>query len=131
MVGKLRKMKLKTALYMGICFYSLSMLIHVLIISSIIPYTWVNGGRSDSFAAQFSISIMNMFICIIGLVFTIKIGGNKLYKYNKVMTVISCFFVILWSFGFLQQLVRTTFEKTVCSLLLLLGVVSHLRMSIE
>ena len=41
------------------------------------------------------------------------------------------FFVVLWSFGFIQQLLGTPFEKMVCSLILLLGVISNLRMAIE
>ena len=41
------------------------------------------------------------------------------------------FFVVLWSFGFVQQLLGTPFEKLVMSLLLLLGVISNMRMAIE
>lgn len=131
MLEKLRKINMKTAVFMGICFYSLTILIHVLIISGIIPLTWVNGGRSESFATQLPISIINTIISIIGGVFTLIVGGNKLYKYKRGITVICWFFVVLWSFGFIQQLLGTPFEKIVCSLILLLGVISNLRMAIE
>jgi hypothetical protein len=131
MLEKLRKVNLKTAVLMGIYFYSLTMLLHVLIISGVIPFTWVNGGRSDSYDTQLPISIINIIICIVGGVFTLIVGGNTLYKFKKVRTVICWFFVLLWSFGFFQQLLGTPFEKLVCSLLLLLGVISNLRMAIE
>jgi hypothetical protein len=131
MLEKLRKIDLKTAVLMGICFYSLTMLLHVLIISGVIPFTWVNGGRSYSYDTQLPISIINIIICIVGGVFTLVVGGNTLYKFKKVRTVICWFFVLLWSFGFFQQLLGTPFEKLVCSLLLLLGVISNLRMAIE
>ena len=131
MLEKLRKMKLKTAVLMGICFYSSTILLHVLIISSVIPYTWVNGGRSDSFATQLPISIISIIICIIGGVFTLVVGGNPLYKHKRLRTVLCWFVVVLWSFGFLQQLLGTPFEKMFCSLLLILGVISNLRMAIE
>ena len=131
MLEKLRKVNLKTAVLMGIYFYSLTMLLHVLIISGVIPLTWVNGGRSDSYDTQLPISIINIIICIVGGVFTLIVGGNTLYKFKKVRTVICWFFVLLWSFGFFQQLLGTPFEKLVCSLLLLLGVISSLRMAIE
>ena len=131
MLEKLRKINMKTAVFMGICFYSLTILIHVLIISGIIPFTWVNGGRSESFATQLPISIINIIISIIGGVFTLIVGGNILYKYKRGITVICWFFVVLWSFGFIQQLLGTPFEKMVCSLILLLGVISNLRMAIE
>lgn len=122
---------MKTAVFMGIIFYTLSILIHFLIMSKIIPFTWVNGGRSESFAEQLLISVINTVISSIGVVFTLIVGSNKLSKYKIGMTVICWFFVVLWSFGFIQQLFGTPFEKMVCSLVLLLGVISHLRMAIE
>lgn len=122
---------MKTAVFMGIIFYSLTILIHFLIISKSIPFTWVNGGRSESFAEQLPISVINMVISIIGVVFTLIVGRIKLYKYKREITVICWFFVVLWSFGFIQQLFGTPFEKMVCSLVLLIGVISNLRMAIE
>ncbi|MFS0864751.1 hypothetical protein [Fredinandcohnia sp. 179-A 10B2 NHS] len=122
---------MKTAVFLGIIFYSLTLLIHFLIISKSIPFTWVNGGRSESFAEQLPISFLNIVIAIIGVVFTLIVGRIKLYKYKRGITVICWFFVVLWSFGFIQQLFGTPFEKMVCSLVLLLGVISNLRMAIE
>ncbi|MBM7661798.1 putative integral membrane protein [Bacillus mesophilus] len=122
---------MKTAVFMGIIFYSLTILIHFLIISKSIPFTWVNGGRSESFAEQLPITVINIVISIIGVVFTLIVGRIKLYKYKRGITVICWFFVVLWSFGFIQQLFGTPFEKMVCSLVLVLGVISNLRMAIE
>ncbi|WP_409292794.1 hypothetical protein [Peribacillus sp. SCS-37] len=125
-------MKIKTAVCMGVIFYSLSIFIQFLIISKNIPYTWVNGGRSESFAEQLSISVISTVISIIGVVFTLIVGSRiKLYKYKRGITVICWFFVVLWSFGFIQQLFGTPFEKMVCSFVLLIGVISNLRMAIE
>lgn len=128
---KLRKMDLKTAVFMGIIFYSLTISIHLLIIIGIIPFTWVNGGRSESFASQLPISIINTVISIIGGIFTLFVSRNILNKYQKAITNICWFFVVLWSVGFIQQLFGTPFEKMVCSFILLLGVISNLRMAIE
>ncbi|WP_099355152.1 hypothetical protein [Fredinandcohnia onubensis] len=122
---------MKTAVFMGIVFYSLTILIHILIISKSIPFIWVNGGRSESFAEQLPISVINIVISIIGVVFTLIVCRIKLYKYKRGITVICWFFVVLWSFGFIQQLFGTPFEKMVCSLVLLIGVISNLRMAIE
>jgi hypothetical protein len=131
MLEKLRRMNLKTAIFMGICFYSLTILIHILIISGIIPLTWVNGGRSESFATQLPLSIINLIISIIGGVFTLLVGGNLLNKYKRGTTVLLWFFVVFWSIGFIQQLLGTPFEKMVCSFILLLGIISNLRLAIE
>ncbi|OXT15809.1 hypothetical protein B9K06_18670 [Bacillus sp. OG2] len=122
---------MKTAGCMGMIFYSLTICIHFLIISKSIPFTWVNGGRSESFAEQIPISVINVGVSIIGLIFTLLAGRVKLYKYKRGITVICWFFVVLWSFGFIQQLLGTPFEKMVCSIVLLLGVISNLRMAIE
>lgn len=122
---------MKTAVFMGIIFYSLTILIHFLIISKSIPFTWVNGGRSESFAEQLPLSVINIVISFIGAVFTLIVGRIKLSKYKRGITVICWFFVVLWSFGFIQQLFGTPFEKMVCSLVLLIGVISNLRMAIE
>ncbi|QOR64887.1 hypothetical protein IM538_13620 [Cytobacillus suaedae] len=131
MLEKLRKINMKTAVFMGACFYSLTLLLHVLIISGVIPFTWVNGGRSESFATQLPISIINIIICSIGGVFTIVVRKTTPFKYKRGITVICWFFVILWSFGFIQQLLGTPFEKMFCSFLLLVGVISNFRMAIE
>ncbi len=131
MLEAFRKINMKTAVFMGMCFYSLTILLHFLIISGIIPFTWVNGGRSEALATQLPISIINTIISIIGGVFTLIVGGNILYLYKRGITVICWFFVVLWSFGFIQQLLGTPFEKMVISLLLLLGIISNLRMAIE
>ena len=122
---------MKTAVFMGIIFYSLTILLHFLILSGIIPLTWVNGGRSESFATQLPISIINIFISIIGVVFTLFVSRNALKKYLKGITIICWLFVVLWSVGFVQQLLGTPFEKMVCSFILLLGVISNLIMAIE
>ena len=122
---------MKTAVFLGIIFYSLTLLIHFLIISQMIPFTWVNGGRSESFAAQLPISVVNIVISIIGVIFTLIVGRMKRYKYKKGITVICWFFVVLWSIGFIQQLFGTPFEKMVCSFVLLIGMISNLRMAIE
>lgn len=131
MLEELRRIDMKTTVFMGICFYFLSILIHVLIINGIIPFTWVNGGRSESLANQLPISIINIMIAIIGGAFTVIVYGNIGSKYKRSITIICWFFVVLWSIGFIQQLLGTPFEKMVVSLILLLGVISNLRMAIE
>ena len=131
MLGKLRKINMNWAVFMGLCFYSLTILIHILIISEIIPLTWVNGGRSESFTMQLPISINNIIIAITGGAFTLIVYGNKLSKFKRGITFICWFFVVLWSIGFIQQLLGTPFEKIIVSFILLLGVISNLRMAIE
>ena len=131
MLTALRKINMKSAVFMGISFYALTILLHVFILMGIIPFTWVNGGRSESLATQLPITVINLIVSIVGGFFTLIAGGIIRTKYKKGITVICWIFVALWSIGFIQQLLGTPFEKIVCSLLLLLGVISNLRMAIE
>ena len=131
MLEKLRKMNMKTAVLTVVHFTMSKSFFNVLIISGIIPFTWVNGGRSESFATQLPISIINIIISIFGGVFTLFVNGNILYKYKRGVSIICWVFVVLWSFGFILQLLGTPFEKMVCSFILILGVISNLRMAIE
>ncbi|WP_338780100.1 hypothetical protein [Metabacillus sp. FJAT-52054] len=131
MLKLLRKMNMNTAVFIGISFYSLTILLHVLIISGTIPFTWVNGGRSESFSAQLPISVISAFIAVFGGVFTLLAGGIIPNPFKRVITVICWFFAAIWAFGLILQLLGTPFEKMVCSFILLLGLISNLRMAIE
>lgn len=131
MIIAIRGISMKTAVLLGICFYSFTILIHILVINGILPYTWVNGGRSDSFAAQSQLSIISMIICMIGGLFTLFAAKNKIGRFNRGITLLCWFLVVLYSFGFIQQLLGTSFEKFVCSFIALLGVTSNLRIAVE
>lgn len=131
MMDILRKLNMKTAIIMALCFYSIAILIHVLVISSIIPYIWINGGRSESLSAQIPISVISIIILIFGVLFTLTAGGVIPFKFNRSLTVISWFFVILWSIGLVQQLLGTNFERYFISFTMLLGIISNLRLALE
>ncbi len=131
MFNTTRYVSMKTAVLLGICFYSFTILIHILVISGILPYTWVNGGRSDSFATQFQLSIISIIICIIGGLFTFFAAENRVGRFNRAITIICWFLVVLCAVGFIQQLLGTSFEKLVCSFIVLLGIISNLRIAVE
>ncbi|PAD21527.1 hypothetical protein CHH64_08515 [Terribacillus saccharophilus] len=131
MFNTIRYISMKTAILLGICFYTLTILIHVLVISGILPYTWVNGGRADSFATQFQLSIISIIICIIGGLFTFFAAENRVGRFNRGITIICWFLVMLCSIGLIQQLLGTSFEKGVCSFIVLLGIISNLRLAVE
>lgn len=131
MFDTIRYVSMKTAVILGICFYSFTILIHVLVISGILPYTWVNGGGSDSFATQLQLSIISIIICIIGGLFTFFAAENKAGRFDRGITIICWFLVVLCSVGLMQQLLGTAFEKGVCSFIVLLGIISNLRLAVE
>lgn len=131
MLKRFRNISMKSAVLLGICFYSLTILTHALVISGILPYTWVNGGRSESFEAQVQISFISIIISIIGVLFTFLAGKKQLLKFKRGITILCWIIVLLCSLGFIQQLLGTSFEKLVCTFIVLLGIISNLRLAIE
>ena len=131
MFDTIKYISMKKAVLLGICFYSFTVLIHVLVISGILPYTWINGGRSDSFSAQFQLSIISIIICLLGGFFTLFAAKSKAGKCNRGITIICWFLVLLCFVGLIQQLLGTAFEKGVCSFIVLLGITANLRIAVE
>lgn len=131
MINTIRKMHVKTAYQLGGIFYLLTIFIHLLVISEILPFTWVNGGRSESFSDQLSISIISMIITIsVGIVLLILVKKSRNTP-NKFLSIVCWCLVIFYLLGFIQQLLGTPFEKFICSIILLIGILSHLRIAIE
>ncbi|AJA47027.1 hypothetical protein CPAST_c09270 [Clostridium pasteurianum DSM 525 = ATCC 6013] len=67
MLDKIRKVHIKKA---GICSVTIgviNIIIHILIITQIMPYTWVNGGRSGSFELARQTSLSSIYMTIFHL----------------------------------------------------------------
>ncbi len=105
-------------------FYLSAFVIQLLVITKIIPYTWVNGGMSKSYAAQAIQSVISIFIMLVMFGFIwkniIMPLGFQRWKL-KLLYVITIF----WALGFIMQIAGTTFERYFLSLFLLIGLVSH------
>lgn len=127
MINKLKNLSYNNSILLGFIFYILTILVHILILTSIIPLTWINGGHSVSLDAQFPLSVFNLVISLFGISFLIY---AYFYRDKKITLLTSCLLSALWLFGFLQQFLGTPFEQFVISFLLLLGLVSHLRISL-
>ncbi|KAB7672232.1 hypothetical protein [Bacillus sp. B1-b2] len=131
MVNLIRKMKLMTAYVSGGIFYLLTIVLHLLVIVEKIPFTWVNGGRTESFALQLRISMISIIITVcLGFIFLI-ITRIKRNQSNRVVNILVWLLVLFYTIGFIQQMLGTPFEKIVCSVILLLGILSHLRLALE
>ncbi len=122
-------MKKNHILHLGYLFYAMALFIHILIIAKLIPFDWVNGGRSESYEAQVQLSIVNIGIAFAGLGY-VFINSNR-YKLqgSKLFNILRWFLVCFWLFSFVLQLLGTFFEKFVMSLVVLLGVYVHYRMA--
>ena len=131
MINKIRGMKLKTAMNLGIVFYTVAIIVSILIMLGVIPYTWVNGGRSESFDAQLELTKINIIILAIGFIFNLVAGKLIPFKFKKVITVLCWFLFAYWCLSFIMQLIGTPFERFVISWTILIGVVANYRLAIE
>ncbi len=131
MFKTLKKISINTTISLGLVFYAIGLLTHILVLTGILPYTWINGGRSPSFAAQVPVSISNIIVLVIAIIFLLIAGRNIHGKFNRVITILFWVLTAYWTIGFLMQLLGTIFEKLFMAPVLLLGVVSHLRLALE
>lgn len=126
----LRKIDLRVAGWIALGFYAATILVHVLVLSGVIPLAWINGGRSATLDAQLPLSVANLVIAVIGAIFVVfasGIVGNGAARWYRVVAWV---FTLLWIVGLVQQLLGTVFEQTTLVFLLLIGALSHLRIAV-
>jgi len=135
MLDKIRKINIKKAGVCSVTIGVINIIVHVLIITQIMPYTWVNGGRSVSFelARQTSLSsiYMTIFNIIIALIAS-KIIPLKMNKFwSKFLTVFLVATLPLGLMGVVQQFLGTMFEKCCMSIVAIIGFLSDTRIEVE
>lgn len=121
----LNKISQRTVRILIALFYSLTILIHILIIAKFIPYSWVNGGMSQSYEVQALQSIVSILIVIAIFIYVwiIYAPSKKIKNWQKrILYGITA----LWGLGLVQQLFGTPFERYVMSIVVVIGFISHI-----
>ena len=122
-------MKNKSIFKLGYLFYAIVLFTHILIIAKVIPYNWINGGRSPSYNAQLQISMVNIGITFIGFFYVFanekfqKLQSNPLFRFLKWALV------PFWSFSLILQFLGTSFEMFVMSPIIMFGIYVHVRLA--
>ncbi len=124
------KVSIDTIIKLGYVYYAIALLTHVLILLRVIPYTWVNGGRSVSYEAQTQLSYVSMIIAAIGMIYIFLTDRIKPMRYHIVFRIFTWIVTAYWTLGFFMQLLGTPFERFVMSIVLLLGVWVHARIAL-
>lgn len=135
MLAWIRKFDLRKAGICSIAIGGINIIVHILVIVNIIPYLWVNGGRTESFieAQQTSISsiVMTIFNILVALIASKIIPVNL----NKFLGIaLSAFLLItlpLTLVGVIQQFLGTTFEKCVMGIVTVIGFWADTRIAFE
>jgi hypothetical protein len=125
------KYPLKFAGITAFVFYGLGISVQLLVIAQIIPFTWVNGGRSLSLESQLPLSLFNIVVMSACIVFTVFASGIRPSGHPKLITAVAWLLTIYWTIGLAMQFLGTMFEIVVISPTVLIGLISHFRMAIE
>lgn len=111
------------------------MMIHLCIIAKIIPYTWVNGGRTVSYIAARGVSFSSIILTLINILIALIASGIIPVKFNRFWGIALSVFLIAtlpFSFiGIIQQFLGTAFEKSVMGLVTIIGFCADTRIAFE
>jgi len=123
-------MKEKNIFLSSYLFYTLVLLIHVLIIVKVIPFNWINGGRSESYDSQLQISISNLGIVLIGFLYVYVNQKFQKFRISKIFKIIKWGLVPFWGFSLVLQFLGTPFEIFIMSPIVLFGIYVHVRLAL-
>lgn len=135
MLEWIRKFNLRKAGYCSITVGVINVILHILVIVSVLPYTWVNGGRTESFSQAQSISANSIIMTIINILIAALASQIIPVKFNRFWGIaISVFLIVTLPFGVIgiaEQFLGTIFEKCFTSILTIVGFCSDVRIAFE
>lgn len=135
MLNSIRKINLKKA-GIGACIVGLiNIAVHLLVIIQIIPYTWINGGGSESQIAAKELSKSSIIITLFNILIALIASQIIPVKLNKFFgKALSIFLIITLPLGFvgiIQQFLGTMFEKNIMSVITIIGFCCDVRIAFE
>lgn len=125
-----RTWSLKSASITAFAYYGAALLVHVLVIAHALPYNWINGGQSASYAMQVNMSLISISsLLVLGTLTYLTTPFSKVRKgvWAKIILWLS---VVFWTLSLVLQLLGTPFEKVVMAPLLLIGMISTIRLAL-
>ena len=135
MFERIRKFDLRRAGVCSVAVGGINIILHILVIANIIPYSWVNGGRSESYAKAQQISMSSIMITIINIGIALIASRIIQVKLNKFWGIMLSAFLIVTlplSFvGVIQQFLGTPFEKYFTSVITIIGFLADTRIAFE
>ena len=135
MFERIRKFDLRRAGVCSVAVGGINIILHILVIANIIPYLWVNGGRSESYAKAQQISMSSIMITIINIGIALIASRIIQVKLNKFWGIMLSAFLIVTlplSFvGVIQQFLGTPFEKYFTSVITIIGFLADTRIAFE
>ena len=113
MLTWIRKYDLNKAGYVSCSIGIITIIVHILVIIGVLPYLWVNGGRSESFSAAQSTSFSSIVITVISILITLIASQIIPVRLNRFWGIaISAFLIVtlpLSFIGIVSQFLGTLF----------------------
>lgn len=135
MLKRIREFDLKKAGYGGCIIGLINILIHALVILGIIPYIWVNGGRTESLTVAQELSVSSIIITAINMLIVLVATQIIPIKLNRFVGIaLSAFLILTLPFtfiGIIQQFLGTMFEKMVMGVVAIIGFCFDIRIAFE
>ena len=128
----LRTLDLKTAGYVNIAVIIIAIIVHLLVIFQILPFTWINGGRSASLADAQQTSVISIAILIAMIL--VNLWACALLPVKGLMPLLRVLLWVLFAYsilGMIQQLLGTAFERFSMSILCIISAVMYFRLAIH
>lgn len=135
MLNKIRKFDIKKA-GIGACIIGgINILVHLFVIFEIIPYTWTNGGRTESLNAARELAATSIIMTIMNILIALVASKLIPLKMKRGVGIALSVFLIatlpLTFVGVIQQFLGTAFEKCIMSIVTLIGFCLDIRIAFE
>lgn len=135
MLDKIRKFDIKKA-GIGACIIGgVNILVHLLVIFEIIPYTWTNGGRTENLNAARELATSSIIMTVINIFIALVASKLIPLKMKRGVGIVLSVFLIatlpLTLVGVVQQFLGTVFEKCIMSIVTLVGFCLDIRIAFE
>ncbi|MDR0851071.1 MAG: hypothetical protein LBN36_01115 [Clostridiales Family XIII bacterium] len=135
MLRLIRRIDLRIAGFCSVGVSIIGMIVHLLVLLQVIPFSWINGGNTTSFEAQLPISIVSILVLI--LLALLALIGSKIIpvKLNTFLTVLLVVVLIVKIpydlVECLLQFMGTPFERSFLGIVLFIGFLADSRIAVE
>jgi len=128
----IKKINLRTAGLISVVISLITIAIHTLVIFKVMPFTWINGGRSETFEIAKQTSTISIIILIVGIFISFwACGIIHFKKFKKLLTAILWISFAYACIGIILQLIGTPFERFFTSILCIINAIATFRLAIE
>lgn len=128
----IKKINLKTAGIISAAIAFITIIIHTLVIMKVMPFTWIGGGRSESFEIAKQSSTLSIIILMAGIFISLwACGIIPIKKFKMVLSVILWISFVFACLGAILQFLGTPFEKVFTSILCIINAIVTYRLAIE